>query len=173
MQALLRGIDNFSEFLGLAVGQFYLVCAVITVYEVVMRYLFHAPTAWAFEMVMALCATAWLLSVGYVTRHKRHIGITVLYVMSPPRVQWWLDLFAMVAACLAAAILAYACLGPARNALGYIERSGSAFNSPEPVILKTLLVVGAALYALQQLANIIRYVQGGSVEASPAPTDRA
>jgi TRAP-type mannitol/chloroaromatic compound transport system permease small subunit len=173
MRGLLRGVDNFSEFLGLAVGQFYLVCAVITVYEVVMRYVFGAPTAWAFEMVMALCATAWLLSVGYVTRHKRHIGITVLYVMAPPRVQWWMDLFAMVMAFLAASILAYACYGPAKNALGYIERSGSAFNSPEPVILKTLLVVAATLYAVQQLSNIIQHFRGASAHEPDAHVDEA
>jgi len=52
-----NAIDHFSRFSGLAVGQLYLLCALVTVYEVVMRYVFNAPTQWAFEVVMVLCAT--------------------------------------------------------------------------------------------------------------------
>ena len=51
-------IDTFSRFSGLAIGQLYLLCAVATLYEVIARYFFHAPTQWAFEVVMVLCATA-------------------------------------------------------------------------------------------------------------------
>jgi len=157
MRRLLRAIDHFSNFLGLAAGQLYLLCALITTYEVVMRYAFNAPTQWAFEVVMVLCASAWLLSSGYITLHRRHIGITVLYAMAPPLVRWWLDLLAMVAALAATAILAYAALDPAILAIGVVERTGSAFNSPQPMLMKTLLVFGAALYALQMISNLLKH----------------
>ena len=77
-----RSIDHFSRFLGLSVGNLYLLAALCTLWEVTARYVFHAPTQWAFEVVMVLCATAWMLSAGFVTLHKRHIGITVLYLMA-------------------------------------------------------------------------------------------
>ncbi len=93
---LTSSIDSFSRFLGLSVGQFYLFCAFVTLWEVVARYVFHAPTSWAFEVVMVLCATAWMLSVGYVTSHQRHIGITVFYIMASETTRWWLDLLAML-----------------------------------------------------------------------------
>jgi TRAP-type mannitol/chloroaromatic compound transport system permease small subunit len=64
VRGILRAIDHHSQFLGLAAAQLYLLCALITTYEVVMRYVFRAPTQWAFEIVMVLCASAWLLSVG-------------------------------------------------------------------------------------------------------------
>jgi TRAP-type C4-dicarboxylate transport system permease small subunit len=159
VRTLLRAIDHLSEFLGLAAAQLYLLCAVITTYEVVMRYVFHSPTQWAFEMVMVLCASAWVLSVGYVTRHQRHIGITVLYVMAPPRVRWLLDLLALVVALVAVAILGYAAWEPAVRAVSRIERTGSAFNSPQPAILKAMLVIGAALYCAQLIANLVRHLQ--------------
>ncbi len=154
-----------SEFLGLAAAQLYLLCALITTYEVVMRYVFHAPTQWAFEVVMVLCATAWLLSVGYVTRHRRHIGITVLYVLAPPRVRWVLDLLINLVAIAAVAILMYAAWEPAMRAIGSIQRTGSAFNSPEPTILKTMLVIGAALYLLQLIANLVKHLRHEDDEA--------
>ena len=89
-------IDHLSHVTGIAVSTFYLVAAVATLYEVISRYLFNAPTYWAFETVMMLCATAWMLSSGYITLKKRHIGITVLHVMASERQRWWLDLFAMI-----------------------------------------------------------------------------
>ena len=165
MRQILRAIDHVSEFLGLAAAQLYLLCALITTYEVVMRYVFHAPTQWAFEVVMVLCASAWLLSVGYVTRHRRHIGITVLYVLAPPRVRWVLDLFINLVALVAVTILLYAAWEPAMRAIGGIQRTGSAFNSPEPTILKTMLVIGAALYALQLIVNLIKHLRHEDDEA--------
>ena len=75
-----RFIDHFSKFSGLAVSHLYLLAALATIYEVASRYLFNSPTQWAFEVVMVLCATAWMLSAGYITLHKRHIAINVLYL---------------------------------------------------------------------------------------------
>jgi TRAP-type C4-dicarboxylate transport system permease small subunit len=172
VRRLLGAIEHVSEFVGLAAAQLYLMCAVITTYEVVMRYLFHRPTQWAFEVVMVLCASAWLLSVGYVTRHKRHIGITVLYVLAPPRVQWLLELFALVVALVAVAILGYAAWEPAVRALTRLERTGSAFNSPQPTILKTVLLIGALLYALQLMVNLVRHL-GAWRAPPPAAEPRA
>jgi TRAP-type mannitol/chloroaromatic compound transport system permease small subunit len=165
LRALLRAIDHVSQFLGLASAQLYLLCAVITTYEVVMRYVFNSPTQWAFEMVMVLCASAWMLSVGYVTRHQRHIGITVLYIMAPHRVRWFLDLFALVVGLVAVAILAYAAWEPAERAVTRIERTGSAFNSPQPAILKAVLVIGALLYCAQLIVNLVRHL--GTWNAPP------
>jgi TRAP-type mannitol/chloroaromatic compound transport system permease small subunit len=165
LRPILRAIDHVSEFIGLAAAQLYLLCALITTYEVVMRYVFRAPTQWAFEVVMVLCASAWMLSVGYVTRHRRHIGITVLYVLAPPRVRWVLDLFINLVALVAVAILLYAVWEPAVRAVGRVERSGSAFNAPEPTLLKVMLVIGTALYALQLIANLVKHFRHEDEEA--------
>ena len=75
--------DHFSKFSGLAVAQLYLFCAVVTGYEVISRYVFNAPTQWAFEVVMVLCATAWMISAGYITSHKRHIAVSYTHLTLP------------------------------------------------------------------------------------------
>ena len=51
-----------------------------------------------------------------------------------------------------------------------LERSGTSFNSPEPLILKTLLFVGAVLYCLQLVVNLIKHLTGHGVERSTEPT---
>jgi tripartite ATP-independent transporter DctM subunit len=151
-------INKFSQFTGLAVAQLYFLCGVITLYEVISRYAFHSPTQWAFEMVMVFCATAWMLSAGYVTLKNRHIGITVFYLMASDRTKWRLDLFALVVGVIALFLLTNDTMGRALEAIDNVERAGSAFNSPEPLLLKTALFLGAGVYLLQILANFYRHV---------------
>ncbi|MEM6441694.1 MAG: TRAP transporter small permease, partial [Pseudomonadota bacterium] len=149
-------VDHLSRFSGLAVAQLYLMVAAVTVWEVVARYVFHAPTTWAFEIVMVLCAIAWMISAGYVTLQKRHIGITVFYLMAGERTRWSLDLFAMVVGVLALFLLADDALVRSLASLTTLERAGTAFNSPEPAMLKTALVIGVTLYLIQLLVNLHR-----------------
>ncbi|MGI9386566.1 MAG: TRAP transporter large permease subunit [Methyloligellaceae bacterium] len=150
-------VDHLSHFSGLAVAQFYILCAAITLYEVTMRYVFNAPTQWAFEMVMVLCASAWMISAGYVTLKQRHIGITVFYILVGDRTRWLLDLFAMVIGVIALFLLIDDAMIRAMESIDLVERAGSGFNSPQPMMLKTVLVVGALFYLAQLLVNLHRH----------------
>ncbi len=152
-------VDHFSRFTGLAVGNLYLLAAVATIWEVVARYVFNAPTQWAFEVVMALCACAWMLSAGFVTLQKRHIGITVFYLMAPANIRWWLDLFAMLVGVFALYMLVSDTLIRAMESIDLLEKVGSAFNSPQPMVLKTILCAGLLIYLIQLLINLARHFQ--------------
>ena len=161
----LRFMDHVSRFVGLAVAQLYIFCVVVTVYEIVARTLFNAPTPWAFEIVMTACATAWTLSAGYITLKRRHIGITVFYVMGTDRSRWWLDTIAYAVGVVALFLLIDDALVRSLHSIGLVERSGSSFNGPQPVILKTMLVVGGALYLAQLFVNLYRHFSGGLAKA--------
>jgi len=159
-----RSVDHVSRFLGLSVGNLYLIAAFCTLWEVVSRYFLHAPTQWVFEVVMVLCASAWMLSAGFVTLQKRHIGITVFYLMATPRVRWWLDLFAMVVGVFALYMLVSDTLVRALESIDLVERGGTAWNSPLPMVLKTVLVSGLFLYFVQLLVNLSRHFRAHSVQ---------
>jgi len=151
-------MDHFSHFSGLAVAQFYILAALITLYEVGARYLFNSPTQWAFELVMVLCASAWMISAGYVTLKKRHIGITVFHIIVTDRTRWWLDLFAMLVGVSALFLLLSDASIRAYDAIGNVERSGSAFNAPLPMMLKTMLAIGGFIYLAQLMVNLYRHL---------------
>ena len=153
-----RFVDHFSKFTGLAVSHLYLLAALATIYEVVSRYAFDAPTQWAFEVVMVLCATAWMLSAGYITLHKRHISINVIYLMVGDKGKWWLDLFAYVVGVIALWLLADDSIVRSMESIRMVEKMGSAWNSPQPMILKTMLVIGALMYLVQLLVNLHRHL---------------
>jgi tripartite ATP-independent transporter DctM subunit len=152
-----QSVDHFSRFLGLSVGNLYLLAAFCTLWEVFARYVLNAPTQWVFEVVMVLCACAWMLSAGYVTLQKRHIGITVFYLMASGRVRWWLDLFAMVVGVFALYMLVSDTLIRALESIDLVERGGTAWNSPLPMVLKTVLVTGLFVYLVQLLVNLGRH----------------
>ena len=89
-------VAHVSRFTGHALAPLYLVCTAITVFEVFTRYVFHSPNQWAFEMVMTLCALAWVLSAGYVTLYRKHIAITVVTDMAAPWLQQRLSIISSV-----------------------------------------------------------------------------
>lgn len=165
MRSLILGatgaINRLSVFLGYSCAVLFAACIILSVYEVVMRYAFASPTAWSFEIIMALCASGWILSTGYVTQQRRHISITMLEMLVSPRTWRRLELVASIVSVLALIGLAWATYEPAMNTLSHMERSGSAFNPPLPTYLKWLLFLGAVLYVLQLLANIAEWFLGG------------
>lgn len=157
---VLRGIAHVSRFIGHAIAPLYLLCAGITVYEVVMRYVFDAPTQWAFEMVMTLCALAWVLSAGYITLYRRHIAITVITDMAGEEMRRRLAIVATLVSLFAIYVLLESSMEPMLKAIDLMQRTGSGFNSPMPTFLKVGLVAGTMLYAMQLVANLYEDVSG-------------
>jgi TRAP-type C4-dicarboxylate transport system permease small subunit len=157
-------IDRLNRLLGERLCYLYLAAVAITAYEVVMRYLLNAPTSWAFELTILLCAICYLVSGGYVTAQRKHIAITALYDLMPAQVRWWLDLVAMLTGILAMGLLVWSAWRPAVQAVRIVERTGSAWDSPSPAIIKPLIAIGALLIVLQLLAQLWRHLTG---RASP------
>lgn len=152
-------VDHLSHVTGIAVSVFFVIAALATLYEVFSRYALNAPTYWAFETVMMLCASAWMLSSGYVTLKGRHIGITVFHVLASERQRWWLDLFAMCVGVVALYMLLTDGAIRAYVSIERVEKSGSAFNSPLPMVLKSVMAAGAFLYLAQLLVNLHRHFE--------------
>ncbi|MFZ7089513.1 TRAP transporter large permease subunit [Primorskyibacter sp. 2E233] len=152
-------VEHVSHISGIAISCFYLVAALATLYEVFSRYALNAPTFWAFETVMVTVAAAWMLSAGYVTMKQRHIAITVIHGLASRNQRWWLDLFAMVVGVAALYMLLTDASIRAYDSVMRVEKSGSAFNSPLPMMMKGLMVTGAFMYLAQLMMNLNRHVQ--------------
>ncbi|WP_425098952.1 TRAP transporter large permease subunit [Tropicibacter sp. S64] len=154
-------IDHKSHIIGIAVSTFYMFAAVATLIEVFSRYVLHQPTLWAFETVMVTVAAAWMLSSGYITMKKRHIAITVIHNIAGPKARWWLDLFAMIVGVFALYMLLTDATIRAYISMGRGETSGSPFNAPTPMVMKTLMAAGAMLYLAQLTLNLHRHLSSG------------
>ncbi|MBB4121802.1 TRAP transporter small permease subunit [Martelella radicis] len=157
-------MDRISVFIGQGCSVLFFACVGVSALEVVMRYGFNRPTVWSTELAMTLCASAWVLAVGYVTERQRHISITMIETLVSERVWHVFRLLQMLISAGAIFVLTLALWKPAVKALGHMETSGTALNSIQPTYLKVLLVVGCILYLLQLAANIIRWAQGTEKE---------
>lgn len=153
------GMDRVSVFIGHGCSVLFFACIAVSALEVVLRYGFDAPTLWSTELAMTLCASAWVLSVGFVTQRHRHISITMVEMLVSPRTWRLFRLFQMLIAFGAVAVLTAALWKPAMKVLARTEYSGTAMNSMQPTYLKVLLVVGCVFYLLQLAANVIRWAQ--------------
>ncbi|MDT8895325.1 TRAP transporter small permease [Halomonas sp. I1] len=159
LSRLAAGMDRVSAFIGYACAVLFFACIVLSALEVAMRYIFNSPTQWTFETVMALCATGWVMTSGYVTQRKRHIAITMMELVVPVHVWKKMELVSLGVAIFALAMLIWATWEPAMTALHGGQRSGSSFNPLLPAYLKPTLVVGAFLYLLQLLANVVHWFE--------------
>jgi TRAP-type C4-dicarboxylate transport system permease small subunit len=68
-----------------------------TVWEVVARYVFHAPTIWAFDITFMLHGSLFVLTGAYALQTRSHIRIDVLSTRLPARVQHAANLAAYAA----------------------------------------------------------------------------
>lgn len=152
----LRFVDRLERRIGEAVSYVFLASVAIMAYEVAARYLFGAPTIWAHESTITLTAIGFLLGGAYTLQRREHIQITALYQYFPPRVRWLADVIAHLVMLFYVGVLIYAGWIVAERAWATMETSASAWNQPTPVVIKTALVVGSALLALQGLVHLLQ-----------------
>ena len=70
---------------GNALSYFFAVVVVITTYEVMMRYVFTAPTSWVHELSVALCAVAFAFGGPYAANKDAHLRISAVYDRAGPK----------------------------------------------------------------------------------------
>jgi TRAP-type C4-dicarboxylate transport system permease small subunit len=152
--------NRLARFLGDRISLFFLVAVAFTFYEVVMRYVFNAPTVWVHDMTIGLSAVAFVVGGAYAMQRRDHIRITLVYEMFPPLGRRVLDVINLLITLGFLAALGHGAWKQAGRALAVMERTGTASNLPVPVIVKTVLLCGVALMFLQSLAHLWGHLRG-------------
>jgi TRAP-type C4-dicarboxylate transport system permease small subunit len=135
-----------------------------TTYEVVARYVFDAPTTWANEMSLYVCAIGYIYAGVYSMRHDRHLRITVIYEAVPLRLRKVFDVIQYVVILTFCAALSIYGFDDAWTSLITWEKYGTAFNAPIPATIKPLIVlagIAMAIYATRNLIARLREKQEG------------
>ncbi|WP_051340825.1 TRAP transporter small permease subunit [Azospirillum halopraeferens] len=144
-----RGVMTWPAWIFIAI-------VAVTLYEVGARYLFDAPTIWANELTLFLCAIVFLWSGLYVIRRDEHLRISILYDMAPPRLRRVFDAVALACALVFFGAIAWYGLPTSWRALVTWELYGTAWDPPIPAVLKPLLVVLATAMAVMAVVNFLR-----------------
>jgi TRAP-type mannitol/chloroaromatic compound transport system permease small subunit len=144
------------QFIGRHTSVVFLVVVAITAYEVVMRYVFEAPTIWVHEITVLLAAAAFVIGGPLVHASRGHIAISYFFERMPARWQRFVRLFNTFATLVCLVILSYAAIDQAAVSLRDMETSGTALNLPSPPFLKTLFAVACVTLALQTLVHLVQ-----------------
>ena len=93
---IMRGYISFADHLSTSIGKAFAWCIVIlmggTVYEVIMAYVFNAPTLWNFDFSMQMYGAILMMSGAYCLATESHVRGDVIYRLFKPRTQGWIDL---------------------------------------------------------------------------------
>ena len=127
----------------------------IMFYEVVMRYVFSAPTLWVEELSRWLGGVIFLLGGVYAMQQRSHIRVVILYDIVSRNVQRFLDVLATV--CIT--VFCYAVVAGywkvAMKKFETWELYGSAWNPPIPAVMKPLVCIVCVWMAVQTISNLI------------------
>ena len=92
----MRSFIFFADHLSTSIGKAFSWCIVIlmggTVYEVIMAYVFNAPTLWNFDFSMQMYGAILMMSGAYCLATESHVRGDVIYRLFKPRTQGWVDL---------------------------------------------------------------------------------
>ncbi|MDH3700714.1 MAG: TRAP transporter small permease subunit [Alphaproteobacteria bacterium] len=96
MAIVITNVDTFSYWIGQTVCWLTVPLFGAMVYEVTARYLFIAPTVWAFDVSRMLYGAMFMLGAGYALMRGVHIRADFIYRNWSPRTQGMVDAFLYV-----------------------------------------------------------------------------
>jgi TRAP-type mannitol/chloroaromatic compound transport system permease small subunit len=150
---------GWMDRISLAIGRICMLLVAVIVlvmfYEVVVRYLFEAPTLWANELSLWLAGFVFLLSGQYAMQQRSHIRIYIIYDMMPRNAQRACDVVSTVLIIAFAAAVVYGGYGEAYEKLMRWETFGTAFDPPIPATIKPMVLIIVVLVAVQAVSNLI------------------
>jgi TRAP-type mannitol/chloroaromatic compound transport system permease small subunit len=159
MQALLLTIDRISALAGKIAGWSIVVLTGVICYEVFARYLFRAPTSWAYDTSYMLYGFLFMLAGAYTLARNGHVRADFLYRSMPPRRQALLDL-PLYVIFFVPGMLALIWFGWDFFHLSYLQNERSSVTPDGPLIwpFKFLIPFCGALMLLQGIAEMARCV---------------
>lgn len=157
MRTIVRVLDSISERTGKIVLWAAIALVMVLCYEVTMRYVFNAPTNWVMETGMMLGGTIATLGWAYTHRHHGHVRVDVIYMHLSPRGKVIIDVVcSLIFLFPLLAILIYASASWAVFSWEMSEKMvGSSWRPPAGPV-RTLMVIGFCLFALQCVSQFIR-----------------
>ena len=157
MQKLLLTVDKVSTFVGKTFSWLIVSLTFLITYEIFSRYALDAPHAYAFDMMLQMYGTLFMMSGAYTLSKNSHVRGDVLYGFFPPRLQAGLDLTLYLVFFLPGVVaLCWAGYDYAGESWAILERSSITTEGPPVYFFKTVIPVAGAFLLVQGIVEMIR-----------------
>ncbi|MDC0952295.1 TRAP transporter small permease subunit [Pelagibacteraceae bacterium] len=159
----MRNFITFADHLSTSIGKAFSWCIVIlmggTVYEVIMAYVFNAPTLWNFDFSMQMYGAILMMSGAYCLATESHVRGDVIYRLFKPRTQGWIDLI-LYFLFFFPGVLALAFYGYDYAALAWKIKETS-WSSPAQIqiyMVKALIPLAGVTLIIQGISEVFRSI---------------
>ena len=159
MQKLLLFIDKVSTFVGHAFSWLIVALTLLISWEVFSRYALDAPHAWAFDGMIMLYGTLFMMSGAYTLSKNGHVRGDVLYGFFEPRTQATLDLILYFLFFIPGVVaLTYAGYYYAAESWAINEHSNITADGPPVYPFKTVIPLAGLFLLAQGVVEIVRCI---------------
>ena len=159
MQKLLLTIDKISTTIGQAFSWFIVALTLMISWEVFSRYVLDNPHPWAFDVMIMMYGTVFMMAGAYTLSKNGHVRGDVLYGFFPPRLQAGLDLALYILFFIPGVFaLAWAGYNFAAESWAINEHSNVTADGPPVYPFKTIIPFAGAFLLAQGVVEIIRCV---------------
>ena len=159
MQKLLLTIDKISTVVGQAFSWLIVALTLLITWEVFSRYALDAPHSWAFDVMIILYGTLFMMAGAYTLAKAGHVRGDVLYGFFEPRTQATIDLILFVLFFMPGVFaLTYAGYYFAAESWAVKEHSNVTADGPPIYPFKMILPLAGGFLLLQGIVEIIRCV---------------
>ena len=172
MLGFIRFADALSAWFGKAFAWLIMLMTFGTAYEVLVRYVFNAPTPWALDVSFIMYGTLFMMGGAYTLSRGGHVRGDFLYRLWKPRTQAGVDL-ALYFVFFFPGVLALIFAG-----YKYAERSFRygevSVNSPAGIPIfqfKAIIVAAGILLLIQGIAEVCRCIVTLRTGVWPRPDD--
>ena len=159
MQKLFLTVDRMSTWIGQFFSWLVVALTALIGYEVFSRYVLNSPHAWAFDAMIMMYGTMFMMAGAYTLSKNGHVRGDILYGFLKPRTQAIFDLILYVIFFIPGVIaLAYAGYGYAADSWRILEHSSITADGPPLYPFKTIIPLAGVILLFQGLVEIFRCV---------------
>ena len=159
MQKTFLLVDRISTLVGQFFAWLIVALTVLIGFEVFSRYILNNPHAWAFDAMIMMYGTMFMMAGAYTLSKNGHVRGDILYGFLKPRTQAIFDLILYVVFFIPGVIaLAYAGYEYAADSWRILEHSSITADGPPLYPFKTIIPMAGVILLLQGLVEIFRCV---------------
>ena len=159
MQKLMLLVDKVSTWLGQAFAWFIVSLTLLITWEVFSRYVLNHPHAWAFDSMIMMYGTLFMMAGAYTLSKNGHVRGDVLYGFFPPRLQAGLDLTLFICFFIPGVVaLAWAGYIYAGESWAINEHSNITSEGPPVYPFKTIIPIAGTILLVQGIVEIMRCI---------------
>ena len=144
-------VSIFSSFAMLLI----LIGVSITLYEIVMRYIFESATSWVYKTTLWIAAVTYLVSGVFAMQRREHIRVTVIYDAVSPTLRLIFDYLALYVLIVYATLMLVGSADQVWVIFSHAVKTGTISSLPFGPTIKPLVLLATVAVVIVSINNFL------------------